>query len=286
MAFMNKADTLALAESLGIENAAEMKWNDLQAAIAEAQKDGLEVKVDSEQVNNPRPLAEEILPLADSAPEQSKQVKKIRRPIHDNGTPLTDAELALSSYAGTTIFLSPELLPERYRLLKYEENLGPDVNIVERQFGVNEDGRVFDQTGEFRYDHQGGPGTEYTSGTYRIAGESKRQVKGIASVPKENAGMTIRPWVDEVPVVSWKGRIGYLYSHPFYPNVKQLLKESGYYQKYKDRFIGEPNVWYAAGQLLVCDPILAKSVFREIEEDAQKRIEETKAKRRALGLED
>ena len=50
--------------------------------------------------------------------------------------------------------------------------------------------------------------------------------------------------------------------------------QSGYYNEYKDLFKDKPNVWYAAGKQLVCDPHLVHRVLREIEEKEQQKLKE------------
>lgn len=256
MGYRNKEACLAEAKRLGID-ASEMSWPELQAAVSSALKReelGMDVKAEK--------------------PEQRKPIKRIDDP--------------LQSYIGKTILLSPELASERYRLVKYDEELGNEIEVEERSFDIDPNtDQVFDKSGgKVDYGNVVDEYHDYTTGTYRIKNRSDRKVVAMSSVPKENAGMQFRPGIDYATVVTWNGRAGYLWKHWRYPNVKALLKAAGdkYYQKYKDRFKDEPNVWYAAGKMLVCDPYLVHQTLADIEEDVRKEREQEAARLKTLGL--
>ena len=277
MAFLNKADSLELAARLGIENAEELSWSELQSAISAKQKE--ELKKQKEELLKP---IEEVynIPVEEIGdPTESKTGAKLDKPKKKKKT-LT------GQYYGKDVMISPELPPERYRLLKYDEELGNDIEVEERSFHMDPDtDRVYDISGgEMDYRNKVDSYHDYTTGTYRLKSRSNRKVTAMSSVPKENYGSGMKVGVDYVPVVTWNGRAGYLWTHPTFPNVKALLQESGYYHEYKDRFTSEPNIWYAAGKTLVCDIGLVNSIFKEIENRAQKRIEEERAYRERLGL--
>lgn len=244
--YRNKDACLAEAERLGIQGAADMSWPELQKAVSDGLKlEELGVKTDAD--------GDEVVE------EPAKQIDP-------------EAE-KLKPYIDKTILISPELSPERYRLLKYDEDLGQDIEVEERRFDMNRStDEVFDISGDLGERHSIDQYHDYLTGTYRLKRRSDRRVTAMSSVPKENSGMLFRPGIDLVPVVTWKGRAGYLWQHMFLPNVKQLLMESGHYSEYRDKFIGEPNVWYAAGKQLVCDPHLVHRVFQEIEEKEQAKL--------------
>lgn len=256
--YRNKEETLAEAQRLGID-VSGMSWQDMQRAV----KSGLE---------------RERLGIGEGEPV------KVVAPMKEHV--MSAGEQALRPYVGKTVMISPELLPERYRLLKYDEDLGSDIEVKERRFMMDNDDRVFDVSGgPVDYDNVVDQFHDYTTGTLRIGKRSSRRVIATSSVPKENSGMMFRVGVDLATIVTWKGRVGYLWTHHRLPNIKSLLIACGKYQKYKDRFKDEPAIWYAAGKQLVCDPQLVHTIFAEIEEEAQREIEEDKARRRSLGLE-
>lgn len=267
MAFLSKAESLKLAAELGIENAEELPWKELQAEIAARQKNE-EPKADVEVYDIP---VEEI-----GDPTESKTGAKLNKP----------KPTLTGQYYGKDVFISPELPPEQYRLMKYEEELGYDMDVVERKFDMDPNtDQVYDIAGgEINYNNKVDSYHDYTTGTYMLKNRSNRKVVAMSSVPKENYGSGMTIGKDYVPVVTWGGRTGYLWTHPTYPNVKALLQESGYYHEYKDLFTREPNIWYAAGKTLACDIGLVNSIFREIEAKAQKKLEEDRAYRERLGL--
>ena len=258
--YRNKEACLKEAERLGIEGAESMSWPQLQKAVSDALKLE-ELGVD----NQAAPVHQKTHVQANSRKQKPKA--------------LSPEQAAAMPYMDKTVVISPELAPERYRLVKYDEELGPDYDVVERKFDMNrETDEVFDISGELGDRNRVDQYHDYLTGTYRLKKRSDRKVTGLASVPKENSGMYER-WQDPVTVVTWKGRAGYLWKHMFLPNVRDLLMQSGYYNEYKHLFKDEPNVWYAAGKQLVCDPHLVHQVLKEIEEKEQRK----KAVDRSLG---
>jgi len=288
MVFLNKEESLKLAEQLGIKDADKLGWNELQSAIASAQKD-----VDVEAVQAPEPIDNvvdktqedvkvfnepvEIPVEAVGDPTESVSGVPLNKPIHK---PL------MADYYNKQIMISPELRPERYRLLKYDEDLGEDIEVVERQFemDMNTD-QVYDISGDkINYGNNIDATHDYATGTYRLVGRNGKRVVALSSVPKENYGSGMTIGKDYVPIVSWNGRNGYLWTHQSYPNVKALLQESGYYHEYKELFTREPNIWYVAGKTLACDIGLVHQIFNEIEMKERKKREEERAYRERLGL--
>lgn len=248
--YRNKEACLAEAERLGIEGASEMSWPQLQKAVGDA-------------------LKLEEMGIGQPDGEAAQAVRDM---------PLDKRAEALLPYMDKTIVISPELAPERYRLVKYDEELGNDIELEERRFDMDRStDQVFDVSGDLGDRHAVDQYHDYLTGTYRLKRRSDRKVVAMSSVPKENSGMFFRPGIDLVTVVSWQGRYGYLWKHMFLPNVKQLLLESGHYAEYKHKFVDEPNVWYAAGKQLVCDPHLVHQVFQEIEEKERRKAAEVRS---------
>lgn len=255
MAYRNKEDCMRIAEEMGID-VADMTWPQLQKAVSDALKGEIE-EAFSEAVAKPK--------------KASKQKKSN----------------PLEPYLDKTILMSPELNPERYRLVKYDEVLGNELDVVERSFDIDRNtDQVFDVTGDkVEHETQIDQYHDYTTGTFRIKARGDRKVIGMASVPKENPMLSFRPGMDWATVVTFQGKSGYLWKHWRYPNVSALLKEAGdeYYEKYRKLFKDQPNVWYACGHL-VCNPYLVHRVLKEIEEDAAHKAIERKAMNERLGI--
>lgn len=267
MAYRNKEDCLKEAERLGLD-VSGMSWSELQKAVSNALK--------AEELGIPLDPGEAGIAGVKAHVMEMKGEKPVER-VDDPILP----------YLDKMILMSPELLPERYRLVKYDEDLGPEMEVVERTFDINrETDQVYDVSGgEVPHENQIDTYHDYTTGTYRIKERSERRVKGMASVPKENPMLSFRPGIDWATVVTFKGKSGYLWKHWRYPNVSALLKAAGdeYYQKYRKVFKDQPNVWYACGHL-VCDPYLVHRVLKEIEEDAKDKAVKQRAMREHLGI--
>lgn len=269
MAYRKKEDCLREAERLGID-ATNMDWPTLQRVISNALK-----------------LEELGMPVTDGGIQLVEDVKEAVQEVVKERKESKRIEDPLAPYLDKMILMSPELAPERYRLVKYDEDLGDEIDVVERSFDINrETDQVYDVSGgEVSHENQIDTYHDYTTGTYRIKERSERRVKGMASVPKENPMLSFRPGIDWATVVTFKGKSGYLWKHWRYPNVSALLKAAGdeYYQKYRKVFKDQPNVWYACGHL-VCDPYLVHRVLHEIEEDAKDRAIKNKAIENQLGI--
>lgn len=155
------------------------------------------------------------------------------------------------------VIIAPEIAPTRIQLVKYEDDMGEDLETEEVSF-FNDIQKGWRPNGEQQF------------GSYRVKGTGRR-IKGQCTIPKENAGITYDPASgDEFPVVHWKGMKGYLWTHPTYPNVKGTLMATGYYYKYADLFkskLHPDNIWYSAGKLLTVSIPVVHSVMREIERD-------------------
>ena len=158
---------------------------------------------------------------------------------------------ALKPYMDKTILIAPELYPDQNRVVRYEEEIGDDYDIEEKSF--LDDGSI-----------QYVAGRDYVTGTFRVKGKTGRKVKAECSIPKENAQIIFRPGIDMFPVVTFKGQSGYLLTHQRFPNFKNVLVKSGFYEDYKNMLKDPPNVFYLTG-LLCVDPNVAHSIMRDIE---------------------
>lgn len=159
----------------------------------------------------------------------------------------------LKPYLDKTVVIAPEMYPDANRIVRYIEEIGDDLEIEEKVFSA---GNVDDSEYSTVRD--------YATGTFRIKGKTGRKVQAECSLPKENAQIIVRVGVDVLPVVTFMGRSGYLFTHHRLPNFKQLLKDSGWYEEYKDQLKDEPNVFYLTG-LLCVDPGVAHRIMNEIE---------------------
>lgn len=264
MAYRKKEDCIKEAERLGID-VSEMDWPSLQKAVSNA------LKLEELGV----PVSEDSRELFDAIAEKPMEAK-----TENAADPLTP-------YLDKFILMSPELSPERYRLVKYDEDLGPEMEVEERVFDIDRaTDMVYDMSGgEVPHENKIDTYHDYTTGTYRIKSRGERRVMGMASVPKENPMLSFRPGIDWATVVTFKGKSGYLWKHWRYPNVSALIRQAGdeYYEKYRKVFKDQPNVWYACGHL-VCNPHLVHRVLREIQDDARKRALEEKAMNEQLGI--
>lgn len=268
MGYRNKEDCLREAERLGLD-VDGLTWAQLQKVVSDA----LWVEEHNLAMVEAKPV--EAKPAMEPAKHVSKKAK-------------VDEEAdELRKFYGQNIMIAPELRPERYRLIKYDEDLGNEMDLVERKFDINpETNAVYDVAGgPVDHDHQVDAYHDYTTGTYRIKNRSDRRVVGMASVPKEEPGLSFRPGIDVATVVTFKGTSGYLWKHPNnnYITVSSILRAAGdqYYQKYRKVFKDPPNVWYSCGHL-VCDPYLVHKVMKEIEDDAKAKRDMEVARRKAF----
>lgn len=266
--YRNKDACIQEAERLGI-NVSGMSWPQLQKVVSEALRlEELGVSPKS---------------VLDNIPEDITNMSIPNSKFFNNEKP----EDPLAPYMDKTIIMSPELAPERYRLVKYDEILGNEIEVEERSFDIDRNtDQVYDMSGgEVNHDTKIDEYHDYTTGTYRIKARKDRVVTGMASVPKENPMLSFRPGIDMATVVSFNGKHGYLWKHWRYPNVSALLRQAGdeYYEKYRKVFKDQPNVFYLCGHL-VCNPYLVHRVLKEIEEDAKRKAIEQKAYEKQLGM--
>lgn len=219
MAYRSKEDTINEARRLGID-VSGMSWPEMQKVVGQALKRE-ELGEISKTVKTPNSIRPEIK--------------------------------ALDAYRDKTILIAPELAPDANRIIRYEEEIGDDLDIEEKSFMGREGGGI-----EYT------AGRDYTTGTYKVKGKTGRKVKAECSIPKENAQIIFRPGIDMFPVVTFRGTSGYLLTHHRLPNFKAALKQSGFYEDYKSMLKDPPNVFYLTG-LLCVDPHVAHNIMNDIE---------------------
>jgi len=229
MAYRNKDDTIKEAKRLGID-VEGMDWPTMQKEVSNALK------------------AEELRKVLGDSKEKARETF--------NG---------LLPYLGYTIELSPEMVPDPNRVVRYLEDVGDDVMVEEKKFTA---GGVRDS--EYTASR------DYTTGTYKIIGRSGQRTIAESSIPKENAGAEYSFDRDWFPRLTYMGRSGYpMSSYMGHPGFKDLLKQTGHYNDYKDHLKDEPNVFYLTGRLCV-DIDVAHSIMRDImarEKNARERGE-------------
>ena len=244
MAYRKKEDWLNEAARLGID-VDGLSWPQLQKTVSQALKReelGISTDTDGDK------------PVFDIAEQRPKPKKKRKRMM-------TMAELdeqRLRQFTGQEIMIAPEIYPSTKRAIHYKEDIGPEILVDEKHYDIR--GLEFNT------------GRDVDSGTYVIKGKTGERVVATSAIPKEEPGLKINPGKDYVPRVTYMGREGYLWTHHSYPNIRELLEQSGYYEEYKHLFKDEPNIWYSAG-LLVCEPSVVHNVFREIEEKERLKME-------------
>ena len=244
MAYRKKEDWLAEAERLGID-VSDLDWPSLQKVVSQALKREEYGILDQE--TEVTKVYEEIQDIAKQIEEKPKSggiIGKLKKKI-------APEEESLKQFSGQEIKIAPEIYPNAQRAVHYREELGNELIIDEKHYDIR--GLEFTT------------GTNVDSGTYIIKGKTGERVVATSAIPKEQPGLFFRPDMDYAVVVVFMGRAGYLWTHHRLPNIKALLRESGYYEEYRSMFKDEPNIWYSAG-LLCCDPSVVHHVFKEIEE--------------------
>lgn len=231
-----------------------LTWPQKQGAVMAAQKAEAAVSEESnglteEQIRDIlNDTSDDIFSPVSKIEFEDKSIKEV---IKEEVVTVHVPRDPMEEMRGKSILIAPEMAPTPNQLFGYEEVLDDDIVVEE----------VIHSVGGNPYS---GSRNE-ADGTYNIVGKSNKKVIAKTALPKEGAGITFRPDVDRVPVVTWQGRKGYLWTHHRLPNIKQLLIESGYYEDYRHRFKDEPFVWHAAGKLLCCDIQLAENILRDIE---------------------
>ena len=252
MAYRKKEDWLAEAERLGIDTS-DMDWPTLQKTVSQALKREEYGMLDREtqvaqvykEVTEPE-VADIAKPIEQPKPTKSTGlIGKLKKA-------LSPEERRLKQFAGQELRIAPEIYPNAKRALHYREELGDELIVEEKHFDI----RGLGFTAET---------DDSKSGTYYVKGKTGQKTVATSGIPKEQPGLYYRPDMDYATVVTFMNRAGYLWTHQRLPNVKALLKESGYFEEYKHLFKDEPNIWYSAG-LLCCDPSVVHQVFKEIEE--------------------
>jgi hypothetical protein len=232
MPFLNKEELAQKALELGVDLKG-LTWQQKQKAVGKA----------ITEANRAQETVREV-PVV----EQKKKLIPTT-PVH---------EPTIEDIKGVTVFISPEMPLVANQLYKYEEELGYDTKVSPVSFDAEQAASMEPH--------------KIKSATFQVKGKSGRKVIATSTLPRWNAEMTYRPDRDIVPVVTCNGKSGYLWTHHKFPNIKQLLMDSGYYYDYKRYFNAQHypnNIWYAAGKLLVANIETVHSIFREIEHKAQ-----------------
>lgn len=229
MAYRNKEATIAEAERLGID-VSNMSWPEMQKVVKEALE---RERLGMADMGKPHPVAKAV--------EEKKRNVKKRNPF--------DA----SNYRFEKTQLAPELFPDANRIIRYEEELGDELDIEEKTF-MGMEGKDIINYSMHR---------DYATGTFKVKGKTGRRVKGEASIPKENAGRSFDANRDWFEVVEFQGRRGYRYSQ-----FKSALMKTGYFEDYRKDLCKEPNVFYLTGILCVSIPY-AHHIMEEIEARAK-----------------
>lgn len=231
MPFMNKEQLAQKALELGIDLEG-LSWQEKQKVVGQA------------------------ITEANRAQETVREVPVVKQ--KKNVMPTTpNHEPTIEDIKGVTVFISPEMPLVANQLYKYEEELGEETKVAPVSFDAEQAASM--------------PSHKLTTATFQVKGKTGRKVVATSSLPRWNAEMTYRPDTDIVPVVTCNGKSGYLWTHHKFPNIKQLLIDSGYYHDYERLFNSRHypnNIWYAAGKLLVVNIETVHSIFREIEKKA------------------
>ena len=167
--------------------------------------------------------------------------------------PKADDMNGLRPYLGYEVEIAPEMGPDPNRVIRYMQDIGDELIIEEKKFSA---GNV--QDSEYRATR------DYTTGTFHIVGKSGNRTVAECSIPKENAGARYNFAQDWMPRLTYMGREGYpMKAYAGHPGFKDLLKQSGYWDEYKDKLKEEPNVFYLTGRLCVGVDV-AHSIMRDI----------------------
>lgn len=272
MAFMSKDKLHSEAKRLGV-SLDGLTFPQMQKAVIAAQmaeKESASAKridtLDDHDIEVVvETTADEVDKLADAAPETVVPKPIPQRPItvhRGKAKTATPDPESPEQYVGKRILISPEMAQTSIQLIKYDEELGQELTVEEKSY-KNE----FEAGADFPMEKD-----LYTA-TYKIKGSTGKKVIAQSTLPKENAGIDFRIDRDLFPVVRFKGHVGYLWTHQRLPNVKAVLKQSGYYEKYKKHFIDDPNAMWHAGGLLVVDAGITLNVIRMIEDEERNRRE-------------
>lgn len=258
--FMNKETLEAEALRLGV-NLEGLTWPQKQGAVMaakrrEAAEDEKGITEITEESSDPIELSDMMKTLLANDTDGDCEAESLRLKKNQQWVTVKGRPDPMADMRGKRVLIAPEMAMTTNQLFGYEEELDDEVMVEEV---------VHDIDAAFK------AGKDEVNGTYKVVGHTGKKVIAHSALPKQGAGIYFRPDKDLVPVVSFQGRSGYLWTHHRLPNIKNLLMQSGYYHEYKDRFKDEPFIWHAAGKLLVCDRALAEAVIREIEEKERNR---------------
>ena len=256
MAFISKELLLSEAERLGIDLTG-MSWHEQQKVVQEA------MKADEPVNDKPELVGKDVeSTYVDEIAELKAEIARLKAEAGEPEASKGKEEVEIN-LPRQRIILAPQIQPTNIQLIKYDEELGQDIDVEEVYYDVSEHSRV-------------ATAKDMSTGTYRIKGTKNRKVVAQSTIPKQNAGVDFEWWEDDFVVITdpSTGKKGYPWTHQSYHNVKQLLMDTGYYFEYKDLFkaaLHPENVWYSAGKMLVCDINMVRNVMREIEMKEQQK---------------
>ena len=244
--FMDKETLEAEAARLNVDLAG-LTWPQKQGAVLAA------LKVEElENLDNGDIFSPVEINLRDEGSDDDFLEVTPGEPVHVH----VNSNDPMEPMRGKNVMICPEMALTANQLFGYEEELDEDIMVEEVHHDVDAAYRA---------------GLDLVTGTYTVTGQTGKKVVAHTALPKQGCGITFTPDRDLVPVVTSRGRKGYLWTHHRLPNVKQLLLESGYYETYRHRFQDEPFIWHASSKLLACDINLVHSIIREIETKEQER---------------
>ena len=236
MAFLTKEELASEAARLGVNLDEYDSWPEKQKAVFKAQ-------------------AEEQGGKVIPAKEENKPTEK--KPIQPK---IDEAHARLAKgFKNGKVLISHEIPSMKLNPIKYEEEIGTDLQVEE----VHVDPTMISETGNM------------ASSTYKVVGQSGRKVIAQSTLPTENFRLEFDSAKDSFPVVTFHGQSGYLWWDENIFNVKGLLQESGYYEKYKHLFNGVDypgNIWYAGTKTLAVSIPLVHYIMAEIEEEERKKL--------------
>jgi len=238
MPFMKKEELLAAAESLGVDIEG-LSWPEqqkvVQEAIARNKKDC--------SFETPKPEPKEPI-QKNEAKDFLENYRKAMIDSLDKAIPVQ---------------ITGEIKPMRNALFKYDEDLGEGLEVDDVSYTQNGMPDL-DNSDAFR--------------SYVVKGKTGRKVYAQSTLPRQNAQIYYDPhkhWYAPI-VKDFNGREGYLWKHPKYVGIKQLLIDSGYYEDYRQLFVAAlhpQNIWMAGGKFFAVNIQLVEKIFHEIEKKAK-----------------
>lgn len=266
--FMDKETLASEADRLGVDLDG-LTWPQKQKAVIKAQEEEIASKGSQPQARKPKPPIEPAQKNDEPVEDKDAEIARLKaelehRPVLQNPVRIelgrNEVPNTIEDYYGKLLVASPEQSPTVNQRLKYEERLGyNDMDTEEISLTIGKNGAFDPDDTRTRKE-----------ATYRTR-EKNREVVANSTMPKIGAMISFNPQKDMFACATYNGKRGYLWTHQTYPNVKAALKEAGAYEKYKHRFIDNPNaMFYLGGSLICVDIDLTHAVLGEISAEARK----------------